>query len=233
MSDKMTSCENQNISSPNRTGNGQIYVSFAESCNIYNQAFTGISQLYTVTGNGLNDMSQSSIINTIIRHVGAPSESGSPVEGQSANFFTTVDFNTGNIGLLFDKAGETPRNSISTDIYTAEIITATADKTTKDFQVQVRILYKQDYISVKRGDVFIINSIYDPENYKFSISAQYQLQPITMIQSRVWNKDHKSQKSLFKSDKSDRSIKTCVSNKPAKRFAEFHDKHYDKYNSRR
>jgi hypothetical protein len=228
----MTSCEKQNISLPNKSGAGNTRIFFDKNCNIPNDAFTEILQMYSVS-NGINNSSQSSTINTVIRNFGASNNTdGSTIpESESANFFTIVDFDNFIIGLSFDKAGGMPRNSIETDLYTAELMNSTANESTKDFQVQVRILYKQNYISVNRGDVFIITSVYDSIKYEFSTTVQYQVQPKNIIQSRVWNKDYKSQKSLFKSDKSERSIKTCASNKPAKRLAEVRDKHYDKYNS--
>jgi hypothetical protein len=226
----MTSCEGSNISLPNKTGNGQTTIRFNENCRKDpSSLFTIISQIYAVVGYGINNNSQSSTINTTVKHC---KDIEGPYSCWNTNFLTIIDFNTENVGLLFDKAGEIPKDSISTDVYTAEIMSYTSDLATKFFSAQVRILYKQDTVSLKRGDVLIIHSVYDPVKYQFFTAAQYQFQPGTVMQSQI-NKDYKSERSVNKSNRSDNRINNSYSIKKVKGFDNCYDKHYEKYNSRR
>jgi hypothetical protein len=237
-----TTCTHRNVASPNSRGYFETFISLDENCNNATNAYTNILQLWSL-GNEINTMSKISIKNTI-QQIDESSDDddddSSPIVAESF-FFTTVDFNTSKIGLSF-KEDETPVNNISTYKYIAEILTTQVDQITKYFQVQVRILYKQDDISVNRGDVFTINSVYYPDKSEFLTEAQYQVQPKSMIQSQVWNNHYKtsnersinkSNKSLFKSDKSERIITANASRTPVKNFLECRDKHYDKYNTRR
>jgi hypothetical protein len=74
-------------------------------------------------------------------------------------------------------------NSISTENFDATITSSSYNTSNQSFQVQVYILIKQNFPSLNRGDVIIINSLYDSPSKVIQTSMQYQVTPNSIKQT--------------------------------------------------
>jgi hypothetical protein len=185
----MSSCEKSKSSIPTAIGEGNNIILLGENCGKISAGGIENGLIKIIQNYNISDKSNYTV-NTEISHYKQECLDCDLKEGTSIAFLTIVNEN--NIGIqlarpnkqltIFD---EQLPSQITTGLYDITITSSFYDVSGK-FQVQVYILYKENYISVNKGDVFVINYMYDPTNTLFTTSVQYQPVKLEKVNTKVF-----------------------------------------------
>jgi hypothetical protein len=112
------------------------------------------------------------------------------------HYYTIINLDNGQFGLSSEAGADTTQKTLSTEAFDARITNSSFDTLTGYFQVQVYMRFKQNFPSIYIGEVFIINSVYNPSNNLFQTTVQYPATPNPMVQSNRSSEKSKCHKNV-------------------------------------
>jgi hypothetical protein len=175
---KRSTCDKSASSTPDLQGTGFTVIFIGPDCE---SSFSNeVVQTYKLDTSIFRVTKRANTINTVIKSSG----------WSVLDCYTILNLDNGQFGLILTGADGTMQKSISIETLDVTITSSSYDASTGYFQVQLYIRFKRNFPSINRGDVMILNSVYNPTTNLFQTTAQYQVTPNPVAQT-----NHSSDKS--------------------------------------